>query len=336
VTVAPLGPDDSIFRQFHHRVRINPESYIKFDGTDHVFLQNILSPEGVRIQPDILLILWDLINWKSIGDLIAPWPQSDQEKIIGHLAMLHQSKFILLDGPEGPEAVASSGESGLSPHLGSKVHINLDNHHVMLRDVVRTSAYRRAIEQTIVPGDVAMDLGCGTGILGFFAARAGASKVYAIERRHDIALLAKTLAKANGLDTVIEVIEGASTALPANRFSQKPTVLISEILGNGILEENVLEFTLDARNRFLTEGGQMIPWQLALHCFAFEDSSRHGPQGNNYGDQFASRSHRTRSPISVRFNRLSRRTGTEKHLTYRTIPTCYPQSRHCRRVYEDS
>jgi predicted RNA methylase len=264
----------SKFQDLKLQVKINAETYVKFDGTDQLLLKNIHSQEGISIKYDIMLILYELIDWKSVGELIAPWPPEDQEKIIEHLAML-DSQHVIITSDEDHLPVS---ESGLSANLGKNIHINVENHHAMLRDYVRLAAYRRAIEHAVTPETVALDLGCGSGILSFFTAKAGASKVYAIERRPDIIMLAEALAEANGLGTTIEFIEGASSHISEARLQPKADLLVAEILGNGILEENVLEFTIDARRRFLTPTARLIPSQLDIYVFAFDSGlamSRH-------------------------------------------------------------
>lgn len=74
----------------------------------------------------------------------------------------------------------------------------------MLKDTVRTDAYRDFIYENkdLFKGKVVLDLGCGTGILSMFCARAGASKVIAVDNS-DIIGKARENVYKNDLSGVI-------------------------------------------------------------------------------------------------------------------------------------
>src|SRR5579862_3768931 len=78
-------------------------------------------------------------------------------------------------------------------------------HEKMLMDKTRCDAYQDAIQRTVKPGDVVVDLGAGTGLLSFFAVQAGARHVYAIEASA-IADIAAELIEANGFRDRITLI----------------------------------------------------------------------------------------------------------------------------------
>lgn len=128
----------------------------------------------------------------------------------------------------------------------------------MLKDDVRTKAYRRAIEDN--PNDfkdkIVMDIGAGTGILSIFAARAGAKHVYAIENA-EIAYFAMEIIKKNGLEKKITVLKGKmeEIELPV----KKVDIIISEWMGYFLLYESMLDCVLWARDKYLAKGGKMLP-----------------------------------------------------------------------------
>ena len=86
---------------------------------------------------------------------------------------------------------------------------SFDFHHSMLADELRTTSFLSAIKSSVKPGDVVVDIGTGTGVLSVFAAKAGASRVYAIERE-PIIEVARDIASRNGLSDIITFIEGSS------------------------------------------------------------------------------------------------------------------------------
>ncbi|MEM0951282.1 MAG: 50S ribosomal protein L11 methyltransferase [Cyanobacteria bacterium P01_H01_bin.74] len=249
------------------KLKLNADTVIKVDGSEYLLFCNYQTEDGFRVKYDILLIIYELFHWKTLEALLSPWSEADQEKIISHLSQMEQLNIVVTSEQQNPDKVMNRP---LAENLGKTIHINVENHHAMLRDYVRLAAYRRAIEAAITPDDYVLDLGTGTGILAFFAATAGAKKVYAIEKRSDIITLAQILAEQNQLDQNIQFIEGASSHIPAESIAPKATVFISEILGNGILEENVLEYTIDARDRFLASAARIIPCKLDIYIFAYD------------------------------------------------------------------
>jgi type II protein arginine methyltransferase len=134
-----------------------------------------------------------------------------------------------------------------------------DYHYRMLSDSVRVAAYRRAIEQAVRPGQHVVEIGTGTGILAVLAAKAGA-RVTAIER-FSVLGMARSVARRSGVEGSIEFIRGRSDLV---RLEEPGDLLISEIVGNRILNESLLETTLDARRRLLRPGARLIPEKIEI------------------------------------------------------------------------
>ena len=66
-------------------------------------------------------------------------------------------------------------------YFDSYAHFGI--HEEMLKDEVRTMSYRNSMRENkhLFKNKVVLDVGCGTGILSMFAAKAGAAKVIGVD-----------------------------------------------------------------------------------------------------------------------------------------------------------
>ncbi|XP_043106752.1 histone-arginine methyltransferase CARM1 isoform X1 [Puntigrus tetrazona] len=138
----------------------------------------------------------------------------------------------------------------------------------MLQDYLRTATYQKAILLNDVDfrDKVVLDVGCGTGILSFFAVQAGAKKVYAVEAS-SVAKYAEILVKSNNLSNKITVL---SEKIEEVCCPEKVDVIISEPMGYMLLNERMLESYLHAKN-WLKPKGMMFPTQGDIHLAPFTD-----------------------------------------------------------------
>ncbi|KAK2871511.1 hypothetical protein Q8A67_024038 [Cirrhinus molitorella] len=138
----------------------------------------------------------------------------------------------------------------------------------MLQDFLRTATYQKAILLNDVDfkDKVVLDVGCGTGILSFFAVQAGAKKVYAVEAS-SVAKYAEILVKSNNLSNKITVLSGKIEEVSC---PEKVDVIISEPMGYMLLNERMLESYLHAKN-WLKPKGMMFPTQGDIHLAPFTD-----------------------------------------------------------------
>ncbi|KAL7422446.1 Nuclear SAM-dependent mono-and asymmetric methyltransferase [Cryptotrichosporon argae] len=143
-------------------------------------------------------------------------------------------------------------------------------HEEMLKDQVRTLSYRNAIMQNphLFKGKVVLDVGCGTGILSMFAAKAGAAKVIGIDMSN-ILDQAQKIIDANGFSDTITLIKGKleDVELPVKQVD----IIISEWMGYFLLYESMLDTVLLARDKYLAPGGLLFPDQATIYLAAIED-----------------------------------------------------------------
>ncbi|KAF8819133.1 histone arginine methyltransferase PRMT4/CARM1 [Cardiosporidium cionae] len=145
----------------------------------------------------------------------------------------------------------------------------------MLQDSIRTSFYQKAIleNRSDFRHKIAMDIGAGSGILSFFAAQAGAEKVYAIEAS-SMANIANVLLAGNPhLSSRIHIVAKTVEDSDTTDIPEKVDVLVSEPIGTFLFNERMIETYLYARDKYLKPGGKMFPNKCVLGVAPFCDHS---------------------------------------------------------------
>jgi predicted RNA methylase len=127
-----------------------------------------------------------------------------------------------------------------------------------LYDIERTKQWKEAIEDVVKQGDIVVDAGAGTGILGVFAALDGAKKVYSVELQPRFCKIIENMARKNGVSKKIVVINSnaANVELP-----EKVDVVICELLCTGQFFEPQVHIINHLR-KFFKPGAKLIPGKI--------------------------------------------------------------------------
>lgn len=144
-------------------------------------------------------------------------------------------------------------------------------HELMIKDTIRTDAYRDFIydNKQLFAGKTVLDVGCGTGILSMFCARAGAARVVAVDNS-DIINKARENIFRNKLDDRITCVRGKieEVILPVTKVD----IIVSEWMGYCLLYESMLDSVIYARDKYLVPGGLMVPSHAVIKVAPLGDS----------------------------------------------------------------
>lgn len=154
-------------------------------------------------------------------------------------------------------------------------------HETMLRDTVRTAAYEEAIlsnADSLFRDKVVLDIGCGTGVLSLFCAKAGAKQVIAVDNS-DIIKQAREIVELNGYSHVVTCVRGkcedliANNALPLD--GKTVDIIVSEWMGYALFFETMLPSVMVARDALMTpETGSMWPNKANIFIEGSNESER--------------------------------------------------------------
>lgn len=177
----------------------------------------------------------------------------------------------------------------------------------MLKDTVRTGSYRNAIINNphLFKGKTVLDVGCGTGILSMFAAKAGAQHVVGVctssmsrvasskfvlhrltcptslikRKKSSKPTASRTVRiRVPRLAAYTQTTHSAAITLVKGKLEDVPLpieqfdIIISEWMGYFLLYESMLDTVLLARDRYLKPGGLIFPDNATLYLAAIEDS----------------------------------------------------------------
>ena len=148
-------------------------------------------------------------------------------------------------------------------------------HELMLKDKHRTLSYQSFLynNQHLLKDKVVLDVGCGTGILSLFAAKAGARLVVGVDAA-DIADKAREIVELNGYEGRVVIVKGKmeEVTLPV----EKVDVIISEWMGYFLLYESMLPSVLFARDRYLSNPAHCYPDVAVLYVAGMHDRRSRG------------------------------------------------------------
>lgn len=128
-------------------------------------------------------------------------------------------------------------------------------HYNMLNDQARMGAFEQAIQLVVQPGDQVLELGGGTAVLSWFAARCGAS-VLCVERNPALVAQARRFLAMNPHGERVTVVEAdAMDYLPPHPVQ----VVVCEMLHVGMLREKQLAVIEGFKQRYLARFGAPLP-----------------------------------------------------------------------------
>ena len=136
------------------------------------------------------------------------------------------AKVITLSEDFAPDfSVSSTGLPSLDEYGRFQQHL------ILLEDYGRITGFKAAIE-SIPVGDVAIDVGAGTGVLGLLALAHGFRRAILVEPSRKMASYARHLARINGFDERITIIQARLEDVDFDSLPTTLDLIVSETLSS--------------------------------------------------------------------------------------------------------
>ncbi len=134
----------------------------------------------------------------------------------------------------------------------------------LLSQKSRINKFSRAINDLVTADSIVFDIGTGTGILAFLAAKAGAKSVIGIDVSLQNIEYARRASKINGWEDRIKFIHAHYDEFIPD---MKADIVICEMLSSMLLVEQQIPAVLRANGRLLAKNGRIIPKSTTVYAF---------------------------------------------------------------------
>ncbi len=148
-------------------------------------------------------------------------------------------------------------------------------YRALLEETPRIEAFRRAITRTVSPGKTVVDVGCGLGTFAFFAADAGASRVWAVDGSA-IVHVANEVSRDNGYGPRVTFLRGW---LPPITLPEKADVILFEDFPARLLDAGSFRALRAVRERYAASGARWIPEAAELFLAPVGGAAMQGDGG---------------------------------------------------------
>lgn len=137
---------------------------------------------------------------------------------------------------------------------------DLSEHLAYLSDAARLARFEAALSALVRPGDIVADLGCGSGVLGLLALKAGAASVVSIDAGAMLEVARESFRRSGALERA-RFVRGRAQRVD---IAERADLAVCDHVGYLGLDYGIVDLLRDARERLLKPAGQVMPRSIRI------------------------------------------------------------------------